>query len=326
MTQYEEPANNAVSNVACFAAAASSSPRTPPSRSPSDSPIKSPLEVGSRCEPVRLLAPAKLTLRLRITGVRCDGYHFIDAEMVTLDLCDELIVYPISGSPTKASSVEVVPVANCSSASAWDIPSDESNLVMRALALAGRTAQVEIRKRIPPGAGLGGGSADAAAVLRWANRLAIAEAYESSASGTTPEPRVVDVRQAATLGADVAFCLLGGRARVTGIGEIVTPLPFRKQSFVLWTPPIQVDTAAVYRRWDELGGPSGAANDLESAACSVHPELASWRAELARISRRTPRLAGSGSTWFVTAPFGADVFAQGSDSVGAVSASAIGRL
>ena len=294
---------------------------------------------------VRLLAPAKLTLSLRITGTRPDGYHLIDAEMVTLDLCDEIIVRP-SSQP----SVETV-LASATDGSAgatpdWDIPADGSNLVIRALELAGRTAHVEVRKRIPPGAGLGGGSANAAAVLRWANRLtatersrlgAIADALASPAPAPPSEsadPSVdaaelplVTPQQAASLGADVAFCLVGGRARVTGIGESVKQLPFREQSFVLWTPPIHVDTAAVYDTWDKLGGPSGLhANDLEPAALAAYSELAAWREELARASGRTPRLAGSGGTWFIPAPFGEHVPAPTDQGVRTVNASTIGRL
>ena len=250
---------------------------------------------------VRLLAPAKLTLQLRITGTRSDGYHLIDAEMVTLDLCDELIVHP-----SESSSVEVVQVPGDghggANPPAWDLPTDGSNLVIRALELAGRTAHVEVRKRIPPGAGLGGGSADAAAVLRWANQLAAAEANDAEAS-RPPAPAPIAPVQAATLGADVALCLVGGRARVTGIGEIIEPLPFRDQAFVLWTPPVHVDTAAVYGTWDELGGPTGQnSNDLEPAALAAYPELAAWRDEFAAASGRTPQLAGSGGTWFVTTP------------------------
>ncbi len=303
------------------------------------------IEEAAHTAPVRLLAPAKLTLSLRITGTRPDGYHLIDAEMVTLDLCDEIIVHPGS-----EPSVEIVPVpatyGRAGAAADWDIPADGSNLVIRALELAGRTAHVEIRKRIPPGAGLGGGSADAAAVLRWANRLTVNERPRSSATSGAPgspasvrpsesadpsveavEPSPVTSQQAASLGADVAFCLVGGRARVTGIGEIVEPRPFREQRFVLWTPPIHVDTAAVYRRWDELGGPPGLnANDLEPAALAAYPELAAWRDELTQASGRRPQLAGSGGTWFVAAPFGARVHEPAGHGVLTAEARTIGRL
>lgn len=280
-------------------------------------------------EAVRLLAPAKLTLALRITGIRPDGYHLIDAEMVTLDLCDEIIVHPSS-----QRTVEIIPApasqGRPGTTPGWDIPTGGSNLVIRALELAGRTAHVEIRKRIPPGAGLGGGSADAAAVLRWANRMTLDETADAALSPSTPRPQTaaaVTPQQAATLGADVAFCLVGGRARVTGIGEIVEPLPFRDQSFVLWTPPIAVDTGAVYRAWDTLSGPVGAqSNDLEPAAVALHPELAVWRGELARASGRTPQLAGSGGTWFVRAPCPMHPDMVPHQGVSAALARTIGRL
>ena len=217
------------------------------------------------------LAPAKLTLSLRITGVRHDGYHEVDAEMVTLDFCDRLEISE-GGSGVRmldGAGRELRAVAR---------PGE--NLVERALALAGRRAGVTVHKRIPVGAGLGGGSADAAAVLRWAG-------YTDTAS-------------AASIGADVAFCLVGGRARVRGIGEIVEPLPYVSEQYTLLLAPVGCDTAAVYAAWDELGGPAGDhGNDLEAAALNVVPELAVWRDRLGDSTGLTPRLAGSGSTWFV---------------------------
>jgi len=211
-------------------------------------------------------ALAKLTLSLRVTGRREDGFHLLDAEMVTIDLADELEF-------SEGDGLELL-----SSLAAG--PLDDTNLVRRALRAAGRCAQVGLRKRIPPGAGLGGGSADAAAVLRWAG--------------------VTDPGIAASLGADVAFCLVGGRARVTGIGEVVEPLVFEQRAFTLLVPPLEVSTPAVYRAWDELGGPTGdGTNDLEPAALVVEPRLAHWRDRLAETTGVTPRLAGSGATWFV---------------------------
>ena len=220
---------------------------------------------------VEVLAPAKLTLSLRITGVRPDGYHTIDAEMATLDFCDRLkIVAGRSGlRMLDEAGNELRGVAR-----------PGQNLVERALALCGRQAQVTVHKRIPAGAGLGGGSADAAAVLRWAG--------------------FTDTEAAASIGADVAFCLAGGRARVTGIGEIVEPRPYIREQYTLQLAPVGCDTAAVYAAWDRLGGPAGEhGNDLEAAALRVVPELAAWRDRLGDATGLTPRLAGSGSTWFV---------------------------
>jgi 4-diphosphocytidyl-2-C-methyl-D-erythritol kinase len=102
----------------------------------------------------------------------------------------------------------------------------------------------------------------------------------------------------------VPFCLVGGRARVTGIGEVLEPLPPEDRTFTLLTPPFGVSTPAVYRAWDELGGPrADGPNDLEPAALAVEPRLAGWRDRLADATGRTPVLAGSGSTWFVEGAF-----------------------
>lgn len=217
-------------------------------------------------------ALAKLTVTLRVTGVRDDGYHLLESEMVTLDLADTLTF------DRDSDGLEVV------GGTGLDVPAGEDNLVRRAMHAVGRTAHVRLDKRIPAGAGLGGGSADAAAVLRWAG--------------------VTDVAVAARLGADVPFCLVGGRARVTGVGEEVAPLPFEPRTYTLLTPPLHCSTVAVYRAWDELGGPSGEGpNDLEPAALHLEPELARWRDALGDATGRTPTLAGSGSTWFVEGDF-----------------------
>ena len=211
-------------------------------------------------------ALAKLTLSLRVTGVRDDGYHLLDAEMTTLDLADVLTFADGDG-------VEVVGA---------DLPPDD--LVSRALRAVGRRASVRLEKRIPVGAGLGGGSADAAAVLRWAG--------------------CADVDVALGLGADVPFCVVGGRARVTGVGEVVEPLPFVDATYTVLTPPFPVWTPAVYRAWDDLGGPtSDGPNDLEPAALRVEPRLAAWRDRLGDATGRAPVLAGSGGTWFVPGAF-----------------------
>ena len=213
---------------------------------------------------VALVAPAKLTLSLRITGVRADGYHLIDAEMVSLDLADTLVIEAGHGVVIEGGG---------------DIDPAE-NLITRALALVGRDARVTVTKRIPLGAGLGGGSADAAAVLRWAD--------------------YTDTQGAAQLGADVPFCLVGGRARVQGIGEMIEPLEHIPRKLTLLIPPFGCSTPAVYNRWDEMGGPKGSnGNELEPAALEVEPRLDQYRRTLEQATGQTARLAGSGSTWFV---------------------------
>ncbi len=217
----------------------------------------------------RVLAPAKLTVSLRVTGVRPDGYHELDAEMVTLSLADELVF------ADGASGLEVVAEPGTR---AGRLPPPEGDLIARALSACRRSASVRLTKRIPLGGGLGGGSADAAAVLRWA--------------GCT-DPAV-----AAALGSDVPFCLAGGRARVQGVGEQVTPLPFERRRYLLVLPPFGVDTARVYRAWDE-GHRGPGPNALTAAALAVEPRLARWRDALGGLTGAEPTLAGSGSTWFV---------------------------
>jgi 4-diphosphocytidyl-2-C-methyl-D-erythritol kinase len=228
---------------------------------------------------VLLAAPAKVTLALRITGRRSDGYHLIDAEMVTVDLVD-VVELELCG-PDERTSVTVSPAEPDGSVGGFDaVPVGADNLVVRALDVAEVNARVTLRKRIAAGAGLGGGSADAAAVLRWAGRT--------------------DLDEAAGLGADVPFCVVGGRARVSGIGEVVDPLDYREETLTLLTPPFGCSTPAVYAAWDEMGGPSAEGpNDLEPAALVVEPRLGVWRDELAEATGEVPLLAGSGSTWFV---------------------------
>ncbi len=238
-----------------------------------------------------LVAPAKLTLSLRVTGTRPDGYHLIDSEMVTINLFDTLTFEPGRGIATVDNVVGAQGL--------YEMPESAANLVHQALVRVGRDVAVRLVKTIPIGAGLGGGSADAAAVLRWAGRTEIATA--------------------ARLGSDVPFCVSGGRARVTGVGEVVEPLEFQDRRFVLLIPPIVVDTGSVYKMWDSLawtgggvrtangsGNGAGVAgrvarggNDLEAPAVAAAPELARWRDALGDLTGRSPRLAGSGSTWFV---------------------------
>jgi 4-diphosphocytidyl-2-C-methyl-D-erythritol kinase len=116
---------------------------------------------------------------------------------------------------------------------------------------------------------------------------------------------VLDPDVVVAIGADVPFCVVGGRARVGGIGELIEPLPPIDAVVTLLTPPFAVGTLDVYRAWDELGGPAGpAGNDLEPAALVVEPRLVRWRDALAEWTGAQPRLAGSGGTWFVAGDHG----------------------
>ncbi len=220
-------------------------------------------------------APAKLTLSLRITGIREDGFHLIDAEMVTLDLVDRVRITPDENGLTVDG-----PFSD-------GVAVDSSNLVSRALALCGRRARVHIEKNIPNGGGLGGGSADAAAVLNWAG--------------------FTDLEAASRLGADIPFCMIGGRAHVQGIGEVIDKLPPLHREITLVIPPFGVATPAVYRSWDELAkthaNPVGATNDLQHAALIVEPRLVDWLSKITALCGQAPVLAGSGSTWWLDGAF-----------------------
>lgn len=225
-------------------------------------------------EPVTLAAHAKLTLSLRVVGIRDDGYHLIDAEMISLVLADTVRIDPAADGITVAGPF------------AAGVPTTPDNLVAGALRLAGRTAGVAIEKHIPNGGGLGGGSSDAAAVLVWAG--------------------FSDLVAASRLGADIPFCMVGRRARVTGIGETITPIAASQRrdepiDITLIVPPLHVSTPAVYKAWDQLPERQrrGDLNDLEPAALMVEPQLARWRDRIKEAAGTSPTLAGSGATWFL---------------------------
>ena len=216
-----------------------------------------------------LLAPSKLTWFLEVTGRREDGRHELRAEMVTLGFADRLELDEEGDYLDFAGPYSGLPV-------------DETNLVARALTLVERRAGVRVFKVIPPGGGLGGGSADAGAILRWAG-------------GVTDQA-------ALTLGGDVPFCQLGGRALVEGVGEKLSELPFEAREVTLALLSFGVDTRACYEAYDELvasGERPGGRNHLELAARRVEPRLAETMDWLSATLGSRVHLAGSGSTLFV---------------------------
>ena len=221
-----------------------------------------------------LHAPAKLTWSLHVVGRRADGLHLLDAEMVSLDLFDTIEL-----TETEDARLQFQ-VATEAPAGPRDVKVGDDDLVRRALREVGRRCHVRLTKRIPIGAGLGGGSSDAAAILRWAG--------------------AVDASTAVRLGADVPFCCVGGRAQVRGVGELVEPLEPIARTVTLALLPFGVDTAAAYRAYDELGGPERhhPRNDLTIAAELVAPPLRELRELLEERCGVPLTLAGSGSTMF----------------------------
>ena len=182
---------------------------------------------------VTVNAYAKINLSLDVVGKRADGYHLMDMVMQSVSLCDTLQI----------SRTEKDISFSCSEQS---LPQGSDNLAVRAanafFKAAGISggASVRLIKRIPSGAGMAGGSADAAAVLVGLNAL-----YETSLS------QAALCALGLTLGADVPFCLTGATARVTGIGEVIEPLPNLPPCFFAAVKPrFSISTKEAFTRFD----------------------------------------------------------------------------
>jgi 4-diphosphocytidyl-2-C-methyl-D-erythritol kinase len=261
-------------------------------------------------------APAKLNLYLEVLGKRDDGFHELATVMTTLDLADDVRV---SLRPRREDLARGIPdvtlEASTQAPFAGALPPAEDNLMSRAAVLFLTTrgllhshgVDLELVKRVPAGGGLGGGSSDAAAVLR-----ALGRSHDGTADPTTLTPL------AAALGSDVPFFLYGGTCMCKGRGERVRPIdPPRSFDVVLLLPPFGVSTPAVYAvmrapacnpttpRGDhdvlvEAYADADPArlralyrNDLEAPAARVEPRLARM------LAGGGVGLSGSGSTLFV---------------------------
>lgn len=256
---------------------------------------------------------AKLNLVLRIVGRRDDGYHLLDSLFHTLALHDDVVVehVPQSGGIGITCTAEHDRLL---------VPADDSNLAVKALMLVrdelGENAhggfQIRLHKRIPNGGGLGGGSSNAAAVLRLSNRL-LGDAID--------DERLQEL--GTKLGADVPFFLRGGSQWGRGIGAELHPADPVNGQFVLLVPPYGCGTVEVYKKhaawwraedgaatlqsitvpdnWDSAVG-IGFSNDLERAAEQVRPELGRLRHAVAEAGYALVRMSGSGSTLFVAVP------------------------
>lgn len=257
------------------------------------------MNTGSRREVWR--APAKINLGLSVLGRRPDGYHAIDTVLQTIDLHDTVT---LERAEEPGVSIRVTGPAS------GRVPEDETNLAVRAArALADRTGHalelaIGLQKMIPAGAGLGGGSSDAAAVL-----LALARRF------AVPDPTHTLVDLAAELGADVPFFLDGGTQRGTGRGDRLAAVdPPVDRWGVLVVPFVQVSTAAVYAAWDEASEASlvpsepgtpdpgydwkAAGNDLEPVVIAGHPEIGRTIEILADGPAAVARMTGTGSGAF----------------------------
>ena len=257
---------------------------------------------------MRVFAPAKVNLFLRILGRREDGYHLLDSLMLPVSLCDEIRIR-LDGAVSDDRSASSAQIRlSCDNPR---IPSDETNLAYRAAALVCREAGLTVRvalhlvKRIPAGAGLGGGSSDAAAVLKGLNSL-----LKLSWSAT----RLCEL--GLRLGADVPFFIPCRPARVTGIGEELRPAELAgRRWLVLVVPAFGVSTPWAYQRFDQLVGatvppptisvsadgwppPVACANDLERAVLPAHPLLQQLKNMLLSAQAEVALMSGSGSAVF----------------------------
>lgn len=239
-------------------------------------------------------APAKLNLSLHVDAPGADGYHPLRSMVQTIEWCDLLEVVEGEGSDSLEINGIEVPI--------------EGNLVLEALAAVRQNDRVPplalaLEKTIPAGAGLGGGSSDAAA--------AIVAAIQVSELEDTLAPDV-----AVAVGADVSLFLTGGTLMMSGVGGDIEPLrPLETLAFAVAVPQFGLSTAEVYRHWDEMEGPEGEPlpdhalppglrdgmpmrNDLTPAAVDLEPRLGDFIADLRSAWGTSVSLTGSGSACF----------------------------
>ena len=253
-----------------------------------------------------LSANAKINLTLDILGTREDGYHEVAMIMQEISLHDTLSMGKINQGISLTIVIE---------GQQGTLPADESNLCWKAAALVQKEynlqegVEIHLTKRIPMAAGLAGGSADAAAVLKGMNHL--------FRLGMT-EARLCEL--GARLGSDIPFCIMGGTMLATGRGEILTRLPsFPRLSVVLAKPPVGVSTAWAYKTYDAgYDGPhpdneamleaihGGDAHKAADLMCNVlegvteteHPVIADYKRLMMEHGAMASMMSGSGPTVF----------------------------
>ena len=233
---------------------------------------------------VTVPAPAKINLTLHVTGRREDGYHLLDSLVVFAETGDVVHLAPGPLSLTITGPF------------AAGLESDSDNLCLRAARLAGAEVAITLEKNLPVASGIGGGSADAAAVLR----------------GLGANPPLPE-----RLGADVPVCLAGRPVRMRGLGEILDPVPqLPPLALVLVNPGKGLSTPAVFRVLDRRDNPPMPAlpdfpdtaalvgflqtcrNDLEAPAITLLPEIATCLEALRDQGALLARMSGSGATCF----------------------------
>jgi 4-diphosphocytidyl-2-C-methyl-D-erythritol kinase len=236
-------------------------------------------------------APAKINRELRVGPRRPDGFHEIRSRFCAIDFCDRLEVEESDRLELSCSGVPV--------------PCGDTNLVARAArALADRLgiasgARIRLEKRVPAGAGLGGGSADAAVTLLLLSKLWSSRLRQEELSAVADR-----------LGSDVPFFLSGGEADVAGRGERVAPIgDSAPEEFLLWIPPFSISTAEVYATYDRLTGTAAALpdsleietkrtflgpNDLASAVLETERQMEDYLLSARQVASESG-ITGSGS-------------------------------
>lgn len=249
-------------------------------------------------------ACAKINLFLRVTGRRANGYHELDSVFLPISLADEIRLEISSAEETSIT-------LNCDAPA---LASSQNNLATRAARafmsefdLAAQV-RIDLRKRIPIAAGLGGGSSDAGAVLRM---------LASAAEIDDAEDRVRIHKVALSLGADVPFFLDPRPSRVSGIGELIAPTPpIPPIPIVIVAPPFEVSTAAIFsalapEHWSGSApdsdidaivrgeiSPAITVNDLAAAAIAQFPEIRRLKGLLEESGARAAQMSGSGGAVF----------------------------
>lgn len=220
---------------------------------------------------------AKINWSLRVTGKRADGFHDLETVFQTISLHDELTFRPAEGLSLTCDDPT--------------IPVDDSNLVLRAARLVGAAdVAIDLRKRIPAGGGLGGGSSNAATTLL-----------------TLGADRDDLPDLALSLGSDVPFFLLGGTAYATGRGEVLTPMPDRSGiPLLLVLPEERVLTKDAFGRVRSYSPPLGIdaytsgfeafTNDFEEPVFALIPRLRAFKQRLYEAGAKWASMTGSGST------------------------------
>src|SRR6266851_2100282 len=249
-------------------------------------------------------ACAKINLFLRVTGRRADGYHQLDSVFLPISLADEIRLEVRAAEETSIT-------LNCDAPA---LRSSQNNLATRAahafmseFDLAAQI-QIDLKKKIPIAAGLGGGSSDAGAVLRM-----LATAAEIDDAEDLSSLR----RIALSLGADVPFFLDPRPSRVNGIGELIAPIPtVPRIPIVIAAPPFEVSTATIFHalKPEDWSGPAPdtdieaivrgeispaiTVNDLAATAIAQFPEIRRLKALLEESGARAAQMSGSGGAVF----------------------------